>query len=97
MLVRSTRLGLSDYFEVAEFYQILFDATLSDTNTPHGREGYYYAENGEYKLHDVAKVYSQVLYDLGMGKSPDPTPFTADEVQKYFGVITSFDVDLGQV
>jgi hypothetical protein len=90
------RLGVSDLFEVAELYQILFDATLSDRNTPHGREGYYYAENGEYRLHDLAKVYSQVLYDLGKGKSPDPTPFTADEAQKYFGVITSFRVDLRQ-
>jgi len=71
--------------ELVELYQLLLDATLSDPNLPHGREGYYFAENGEYKLHDLAKAYSQALYELGKGKSPDPTPFTADEVQKYFG------------
>ena len=80
-------LGVSDPLEVVEMYQILFDAILSDPNLPHGREGYYFAENGEYKLYDLAKAYSQALYDLGKGKSPDPTSFTADEVQKYFGVI----------
>jgi predicted enzyme related to lactoylglutathione lyase len=88
------RLGVSDTPEVVDFYQIVFDATLSDPNLPHGREGYYFAENGEYKLYDLAKAYSQALYDVGKGKSPDPTSFTADEVQKYFGVITSLHVGL---
>ena len=83
---------MSDPVEVAELYQILFDATLSDPNTPHGRDGYYFAENGEYRLYDLAKAYSQVLYDLGKGKSPNPTSFTAEEAQKYFGVMTSFFV-----
>lgn len=80
---------------MVDVYQILFDATLSDPNLPHGREGYYFVENGEYKLYDLAKAYSQALYDVGKGKSPDPTSFTADEVQKYFGVITSLHVSLG--
>ncbi len=94
--VHSMRFGLSDHIQVAEFYEILLDATLSDSNLAHGREGYYFAENGEYKLYDVAKAYSQALYDLGKGKSPDPTTYSADEVQKYFGVITLFHVDPGQ-
>lgn len=88
--------GLSDHLQVAEMYEILLDVTLSDPNLAHGREGYYFAENGEYKLHDVAKAYSQALYDLGKGKSPDPTTYSADEAQKYFGVIASFRVDLRQ-
>jgi hypothetical protein len=92
-VVHSTRFVLSDHFQVAELYEILLDATLSNPNLAHGREGYYFAENGEYKLYDVAKAYSQALYDLGKGKSPDPTTYSADEVQKYFGVITSFHVD----
>jgi len=71
--------------ELADMYEILFDATLADPNLAHGREGYYFAENGEYKLHDVAKAYSQALYDLGRGKSPDPTTYSDQEVQQYFG------------
>ena len=74
----------------AELYQIILDAALSDPNTPHGREGFYFGASDEYRLYDLAKAYSQVLYDLGKGKSPDPTPFTAEEVQKYFGVILFF-------
>jgi hypothetical protein len=85
---------VSDYFQVAEMFEILLDATLSDPNLAHGREGYYFAENGEYRLYDVAKAYSQALYDLGKGQSPEPTTYSADEVQKYFGVTTSFYVDL---
>jgi len=84
---------LSNVFKVSKFFEILFDASLSTPNTPHGRLGYYFAENGEYKLYDLAKAYSQVLYDLGKGKSPHPIPFTAEEAQKYFGVIISFHLD----
>ena len=73
----------------SEMYQVIFDAALSDPNTPHGREGFYFGASDEYKLYDLAKAYSQVLYDLGKGKSPEPTPFTAEEAQKYFRVIIS--------
>ncbi|KAH8990309.1 hypothetical protein EDB92DRAFT_1865722 [Lactarius akahatsu] len=71
--------------EQAELYQIILDAALSDPNTPHGRDGYYFGASDEYRLYDLAKAYSQVLYDLGKGKSPEPTSFTAEEAQKYFG------------
>jgi hypothetical protein len=71
--------------EQAELYQVVLDAALSDPNTPHGREGYYFGASDEYRLYDLAKAYSQALYDLGKGKSPEPTPFTAEEAQKYFG------------
>ncbi|KAH9052953.1 hypothetical protein EDB83DRAFT_2619944 [Lactarius deliciosus] len=71
--------------EQAELYQIILDAALSDPSTPHGRDGYYFGASDEYRLYDLAKAYSQVLYDLGKGKSPEPTSFTAEEVQKYFG------------
>ena len=67
-------------------YRVILDAALSDPNTSHGHEGYYFGASDEYKLYDLAKAYSQALYDLGKGKSPEPTPFTAEEAQKYFGV-----------
>ncbi|KAH9168825.1 hypothetical protein EDB89DRAFT_2202042 [Lactarius sanguifluus] len=71
--------------EQAELYQIILDAALFDPNTPHGRDGYYFGASDEYRLYDLAKAYSRALYDLGKGKSPEPTPFTAEEAQKYFG------------
>ena len=73
----------------AELYQVILDAALSDPNTPHGREGYYFSASDEYRLYDLARAYSQALYDFGKGKTPIPTPFTADEAQKYFRVIIS--------
>ena len=74
---------------MAELYQVILDSALSDTNTQHGREGYYFGVSDEYKLYDLAKAYSQALYDLGKGKSPEPTRYTVEEAQKYFGVIIS--------
>ena len=68
---------------------MILDAALTNPNTPHGREGYYFGASDEYRLYDLAKAYSQALYDIGKGKSPEPTPFTTEEAQKYFGVILS--------
>jgi hypothetical protein len=47
-----------------------FDAALSDPNTPHGREGYYFGASDEYRLYDLAKAYSQSFIRLGQGKEP---------------------------
>jgi hypothetical protein len=66
---------------------MIFDAVLANQNVPHGREGFYFGASDEYRLYDLAKAYSRDLYDLGKGKSPEPMPFTAEEIQKYFGVI----------
>ncbi|KAI0058646.1 NAD-P-binding protein [Artomyces pyxidatus] len=71
--------------EQADMFRIVLEAALTDVNTPHGREGFYFGENGEYRLYDVAKTYTQVLYDLGKSKTPEPTTFTEEETLKYFG------------
>jgi hypothetical protein len=81
------RPSLSNSSAEAELYQIIFDAALANQNVPHGREGFYFGASDEYRLYDLAKAYSRALYDLGKGKSPEPTSFTAEEIQKYFGVI----------
>jgi hypothetical protein len=81
--------GYSNSRTEAELYQVILDAALSDPNTPHGREGYYFGASDEHRLYDLAKAYSQTLYDFGKGKSLIPIPFTSEEAQKYFGVIIS--------
>jgi len=70
---------------VADLFIIVFRAAVDGT-APHGREGYYFGENGEYRLIDAAKVYTKTLHEHGKSKSPDPVPFTSEEAQKYFGV-----------
>ncbi|KAK1224079.1 hypothetical protein PQX77_008409 [Marasmius sp. AFHP31] len=53
--------------------------------TGHGREGYYFGANGEHSLLDVCRSIGAALVDLGIGTSPEPTSFTKEEIDKYFG------------
>lgn len=68
---------------VADFFIILFDAITSNPHgTAHGREGYYFGENGEYTQLQVATAVSEALVVKGLTKSVTPTPFTEDEYTK---------------
>lgn len=72
---------------VADLYILLFDHIISHKSThppAHGRLGFYFGENGEHSMYDVAKTVAQMLYDAGKGKSPQPTTFTKEEMEKYF-------------
>ncbi|KAL4252221.1 NAD(P)-dependent Metabolic Enzyme [Abortiporus biennis] len=72
--------------DVADLYIVLLDAILANPGTVgHGREGYYFVENGEHTWYDISKEIAKALYDLGRGKSPEPTTFTSEELTKYFG------------
>ncbi|KAK7053090.1 hypothetical protein VNI00_004411 [Paramarasmius palmivorus] len=73
--------------EVVDIYARLFNAVLQDpVNTPNGREGYYFGNSDHYKLADVYKTLAQVFYELGKGKSPEPTELTKEELDQFFGV-----------
>jgi hypothetical protein len=66
---------------------ILFDLVISPKPSPkpaHGRLGFYFGENGEHTLYDVGQAIAKALFDLGEGKSPNPTTFTTEEINKYF-------------
>jgi len=75
--------------DIADLFITVYDAATKHQPTSaqigHGREGFYFGENGEHRLYDISKTISQVLYDLGKGKSPEPTTFTEEELRKYFG------------
>lgn len=55
----------------------------------HGHNGYYFPENGEYKMYDVSKEVQAILVKFGIVKSSEsnsePTPYTEEEYGKYFG------------
>jgi hypothetical protein len=69
---------------VADLYIVIFDAALNNPqSTKHGREGFYFGENGEHVLIDLYKKVAEVLYALGKGQSPEPTKFTDEELKKY--------------
>ncbi|KAI0043236.1 NAD-P-binding protein [Auriscalpium vulgare] len=68
-----------------DIYKIIFDAARADPHTPHGREGFYFGEAGEYTLYDAARTYTQALHALGKSATAEPTSFTDEEIQQYFG------------
>ncbi|KAF8158469.1 hypothetical protein B0H34DRAFT_846653 [Crassisporium funariophilum] len=70
---------------VADLYVVLFDAIRTNpSGVPHGREGYYFAENCEYSAEEVARAISEALVDLGVGTSREPSAFTEEECGKYW-------------
>ncbi|KAM6504225.1 NAD-P-binding protein [Amanita muscaria] len=72
--------------DVATLYTTLFDAIEAKNElATHGREGTYIAENGYHTMYQVAQALQQAFIELGISKETEPTPFTREELQKYFG------------
>jgi hypothetical protein len=71
---------------VADLYIAVFNSILSNPSTGHGREGYYFGENGENNFYDLGKAVGQALVESSICKSAEPTPYTKEEIDKYFGV-----------
>ncbi|GJJ11962.1 hypothetical protein Clacol_006200 [Clathrus columnatus] len=51
--------------------------------TATGRDGYYFAETGEYIHRDTARKIAELLAARGIGK-PEPNQFSEEEVERYF-------------
>jgi hypothetical protein len=72
------------YGSVVDLYLIIFKAAISTSDVPglaEGRNGFYFASADEHDLYSVSKTISQVLFNLGKGKSAEPIPFTEKEMQ----------------
>ncbi|PCH43206.1 NAD(P)-binding protein [Wolfiporia cocos MD-104 SS10] len=77
--------------DLADLYIKLFDAITRDPEgTGHGWAGFYFGENGEHSWYEISKAISVALVELGVSKSEEPTPFTKEELIKYWG-----DEDVG--
>ncbi|KAF7791748.1 hypothetical protein EIP86_002772 [Pleurotus ostreatoroseus] len=71
---------------VGDLYMTIFDAaTRRPAETPHGREGFFFVENGEHTWYSISKEISRILVQKGIGYSGEPTAFTVDELVKYWG------------
>ncbi|OBZ72502.1 Uncharacterized protein C2A9.02 [Grifola frondosa] len=71
--------------DAADLYIVLFNSILANPDTTgHGREGFYFAENGEHTWYDISKTVSKVLAEHGIG-TDEPTTFSTEELIKYFG------------
>lgn len=72
--------------DTADLYIVLYDAIVKNPATVgHGRDGYYFAENGEYSWYEVSKEIGKAMVELGLSKSEEPTTFTTEELIKYWG------------
>jgi len=71
------------YDEVAQFYYILFDAIVSGKQPDHGRNGFYFLENGEYVQKDVVEAVAKQLHKLGKIKSDKPSNLSPEELEKF--------------
>ena len=71
---------------VADLYIVLFDSIVAKPEeTGHGWEGFYFGENGEHSWYQISKAIGDALVKLGLTDEVEPTPFTVEELVKYFG------------
>ncbi|KAI0326560.1 NAD-P-binding protein [Cubamyces sp. BRFM 1775] len=70
--------------DVVHLYEVLWNHVLACKDIGHGKEGYYFAENGEHKLYDVARRIGAVLKDFGLADTEEPSMFSQEELDKYF-------------
>ncbi|KAI0822485.1 NAD-P-binding protein [Trametes gibbosa] len=72
--------------DVADLYIVLFDSIVSKPDkTGHGWEGLYFGENGEHSWYQISRAIGDTLVSLGVSTDPEPTPFSTEELVKYFG------------
>ena len=80
---------------MAELYILLLDRLLQDPDqVAHGREGFYFAENGEHTLYEVSKAIGEGLVAIGKSSDAKPSSFSKEEIDKY---LVSDKRDIGAV
>jgi len=67
--------------DMADLYIVLYDA-IREGKAGHGREGFYFGENGHYLFKDVSAKIGEALYDLGVSETPEPNAFTEEEYKQ---------------
>jgi hypothetical protein len=67
---------------VADLYIVLYDSIVSNPATAHGRQGFYFGENGEYTQYEAAKAISEALLAYGKVEISEPTALTEEEYKE---------------
>ncbi|KAJ6520903.1 hypothetical protein DFH09DRAFT_225596 [Mycena vulgaris] len=71
--------------ELSDLIILLYDAVMTKTkSTAHGKDGYYFAENGAYFMFEFSRVLQEVLIESGRvnAGSTVPTEFSPEEQAK---------------
>jgi nucleoside-diphosphate-sugar epimerase len=77
--------------DIANLFLVLFNNILWEPERAgHGWEGFYFGENGSYKYGDLGEKIGEALVKTGKATEATPTPFTKEEVDKYFGGVSVF-------
>lgn len=74
---------------VARLYCTIVERALAGDDIGHGREGFYFGENGEHTMLHIAKAIGADLEDMGLADTADPSTFTKTELDKYFGGVSA--------
>ncbi|KAJ7613214.1 NAD(P)-binding protein [Roridomyces roridus] len=73
--------------ELADLFIHLYDAIQYGTTQPaHGRDGLYFAENGQNTLLEISTVIARVMHEKGKSASLEPSPFTVAEMEENLGL-----------
>ncbi|KAI0710132.1 NAD-P-binding protein [Earliella scabrosa] len=70
--------------DLADLYRVILDAALAGQQIGHGREGFYFGENGEHTLYQIAEAIGCALQELRLADNATPSTFTKHELDKYF-------------
>ncbi|KAH9940362.1 NAD-P-binding protein [Epithele typhae] len=79
--------------DVAGLYETILHALMEGREIGHGREGYYFGENGEHTLLALAGEIGKVLVKLGVASSEEPTTFTPKELKEYLAGSKSLGIN----
>ncbi|KAI0668323.1 NAD-P-binding protein [Trametes maxima] len=71
--------------DMVDMYIRLLDTLLNNPDkVSHGREGYFFAENGENSAGELLQVIANTLFALGRINTPELVPCTHEDMEKYF-------------
>ena len=84
---QSGHLLIDDSETVADLYILLLNTIIVRPEyAAHGRDGFYFAENGEHTMYQLGKVICEGMNVMGVCSDLEPSAFTDDELARYFGV-----------
>lgn len=73
---------------MSRLYVKIVELALAGADIGHGREGFYFGENGEHTMYDIAKAMGAALKDMGLASTAEPSSFTKEELDKYFNGVS---------
>lgn len=78
---------LIPYHPVADLFYRLFDAVTKDPQgTPHGKNGYYFANEGVFTMYEYTTAIGETLKRLGKIQDAIPKSLNGEQLKEFFTV-----------